>query len=171
MRNLRLASATLARSTRPARWLACLPAVLTTLRAPCEYEEVVKKQVEQIQLEQEGEPGMPKSGMLASAAAERALWGLDDHAPPPTARGRKRAEQQDKSRVQPERAMVLVYLTVPRRSTFHVVLPSSIANIAHRASSSRSRCTAIRIGIGQALYMYNNSPRNSTSSLNTVLEF
>ena len=43
MRNLRLASATLARSTRPARWLACLPAVLTTLRAPCEYEEVVKK--------------------------------------------------------------------------------------------------------------------------------
>ena len=39
MVNLRLASATLARSTRPARWLACLPAVLTTLRAPCEYEK------------------------------------------------------------------------------------------------------------------------------------
>ena len=34
---------TRARSTRPARWLACLPAVLTTLRAPCEFEEVVKK--------------------------------------------------------------------------------------------------------------------------------
>ena len=45
---------------------------VSQLDAEYRYDEVVKKQVEQIQLEQEGEPGMPKSGMLASAAAERA---------------------------------------------------------------------------------------------------
>jgi hypothetical protein len=46
--------------------------VVSQLDAEYRHDEVVRKQVEQIQLEQEGEPGMPKSGMLATAAAERA---------------------------------------------------------------------------------------------------
>lgn len=46
--------------------------VVSQLDAEYRHDEVVRKQVEQIQLEQEGEPGMPKSGMLATAAAEQA---------------------------------------------------------------------------------------------------
>lgn len=46
--------------------------VVSQLDAEYRHDEVVRKQVEQIQLEQEGEPGMPKSGILVSAAAEKA---------------------------------------------------------------------------------------------------
>ncbi len=46
--------------------------VVSQLDAEYRHDEVIRQQVEQIQLEQEGEPGMPKSGMLATAAAERA---------------------------------------------------------------------------------------------------
>lgn len=46
--------------------------VVSQLDAEYRYDEVVRKQVEQIQHDQEGEPGMPKSGMLATVAGERA---------------------------------------------------------------------------------------------------
>ena len=45
---------------------------VSALDAEYRYDEVVQKQVEMIQHEQEGEPGMPKGGMLASTASEKA---------------------------------------------------------------------------------------------------
>ena len=45
---------------------------VSALDAEYRYDEVVQEQVLKIQHEQNGDPGMPKSGMLASAASEKA---------------------------------------------------------------------------------------------------